>query len=500
MAALLAVAAPRAVAAVHTQALAERLAEHPASELDLTTTTRFGPDPGPSTRGTTLPDDVEAVWGGQEERMADIRALLPEPLRGATGDPISVAVAGPVKASIPSAGPGSPVYRIQPGFDPRMRDHLELVEGAWPAPLPGPVQQSFDGPIEIVLAESAAGSLDWRPGEVRVAEYPNGALDVRLSGTVRAADADDGFWTHLPTALRASVVDNGISPPEYTAVAWFDPASWPAFAPQALALEMSAWIPIDTRAVTAEDAPELATQLGEVASASFALGRGQWIEVELPDAPPGSFQPYAAIATVGQVAFSSGMRDTLDAAVASAAAVDAVLAMIASGPIGVAIAVVVLGARVVFERRRGGLELAAARGASPARLRGGLLAEGLAVGIPASGIGALLAVSATPGASGEHGWWIAVLFALAPAALLVARASELSPLRRARADLDASGGRIRVVVEAIVILVAAASCALLLQRAASGAAPTGIDPLTAAAPCCSPSRHACSCCGPTRSR
>ena len=61
--ALLATAVPRAVAAMHTAALGERLAEFPARELDVLNSTRAQPGLGPSTGGTTLPDGVDARVG-----------------------------------------------------------------------------------------------------------------------------------------------------------------------------------------------------------------------------------------------------------------------------------------------------------------------------------------------------------------------------------------------------------------------------------------------------
>ncbi|MEI5584275.1 MULTISPECIES: ABC transporter permease [unclassified Agromyces] len=482
-AAAFAVAVPRAVAAVHTEALAERLADRPAVELDLTASTPLGPDIGPSAGGTTLPEDVEAVWGGQEERLGGIRDELPLPLRAATGDPLMVAVSGPVRANVPGASPANPVYRIQPGFDPRLREHFRVVDGAWPAPLAGPLAEPRDEPMEIVLAQPVADDMRWAVGEVRNIDYSGIPVGVRLSGTVEPVDARAGFWTHVPTGLRASVVDNGLAPPEYTAVGWLDPASWPDFAPLALALRMDAWIPIDDASVRAADAPRIAAQLGELASTEQVLGSGRVVEVTLPDAPPGTYVPYLAVQTVGNVGFTSGLRDELDAATAAAASVDTVLATVASGPLGVAIAVLVLAAQVVFERRRPGLELAAARGGSPGQLRGILLLEGLAVGVPAAAVGLAVGVAATPEADSLAGWPLALLLAATPAAVLVARAPALSPLRRARADLGASGtGRARVVVEALVVIVAVASVVLLQQRGTAGSASVGVDPLLAAAP------------------
>lgn len=482
-AATLAVAVPRAVAAVHTDALGARLAERPAVELDLTASTPLGPDVGPSEGGTTLPEDVDAVWGGQEERLRAIRHGLPQPLRAATGDPMVVAVSGPVRANVPGAGPGSAVYRIQPGFDPRLREHFRLAEGAWPVPLPGPLVEPREEPMEIVLARSVADDMRWAVGAVRNIDYSGIPVRVRLAGTVDPVDAGAGFWTHVPTGLRASVVDNGLAPPEYTAVGWLDPGSWPDFAPLALALQMDAWIPIDDAAVRAADAPRIAAQLGELASTEQVLGSGRTVEVTLPDAPPGTYVPYLAVRTVGDVGFTSGLRDELDAATAAAASVDTVLATVASGPLGVAIAVLVLAAQVVFERRRPGLELSAARGASPVQLRGILLLEGLAMSVPAVLVGLAVGVAVTPDSDTLAGWPFAALLAATPATVLLTRAPALSPLRRARADLGTSrAGRARVVVEALVVIVAAASMVLLQQRGTAGSASVGVDPLLAAAP------------------
>jgi putative ABC transport system permease protein len=478
----LAVATPRAVAALHTAALAEQLAARPASELDLTAEARSGPDPGPSEGASTLPDDVDAVWGAQEQRLRDIRSALPEPLRGATGDPLTVLVADPVVAAVPGAEPGGPIYRIQPGFDPRLREHVRLTEGDWPAAFAGEVPGST--PAEIVLADAVAERLAWAVGERRDVAVLGGTLPVVLSGTVEPVDPEAGFWTHLPTGLRASVIDNGISAPTYTGVAYLDPGSWQRFATSVAAPVMQVWLPIELDQVRATDTSLLSAQLGEFGSVAHSLGSGAWIEIPPPPtSTPGTFVPYLSYSVVGDVGFTSGLRDALVAAAVSATAVDAVLATIASGPVGVVVAVLLLGARVVFERRRAGLELAAARGASPGQLRGILALEGLAIAVPAAIVGAAVGVAAVPGDLGMEGWWIAAVFALVPAALLVSRAPALSPLRRARSDLGGRSGRWRAVLEALVLVLAAVALLLLVRRGVGDARPgQGVDPLLAATP------------------
>ncbi|MGI9822571.1 FtsX-like permease family protein [Agromyces sp. Marseille-Q5079] len=465
--AFLATAVPRAATVLHTDALHEQVAGLPAAELDLTATSRERPETGPGTGPTELDADVATVWGATEERLAAIVDDMPDELAAVTRPPRAMLAISPVRAQVDGAGPGSPTYRIMTGFDPLMREHLELTSGAWPAPVDAPVPSS--APIEIVLTDPVAERMEWPVGEARTIDVAGSAQQVVLSGTVAPVDADDGAWTHILPALDPSVVDNGLSAPEITAIAFVDPGSWSQFASASVPLTLTVWIPVDPELITADAAAELQVQLGRFASDPHAVGSGAWV---------------GEYATVGDLSFSSGLRDELVAAAAAAAAGDALLATVASGPIGVMIAVLVLGARVVFERRREGLELVAARGASTGQLRGILALEGLVIGLPAALLGGIFGTLAFDADAGPAGPAVAALFALTPAALLIASAPSLSPLRRARVDLGTTGGsRLRWIGELVVVLLAAAAVVVLLRRGlTTSAADIGVDPLLAAVP------------------
>ncbi|ANJ26312.1 FtsX-like permease family protein [Agromyces aureus] len=465
--ALLATAVPRAATALHTEALHEQLADLPAAELDLTASARERPSVGPSANGTTLAPDVEAVWGAQEDHLAAIVDEMPPRLAAITEPPLAMLTVAPVRAQVPGAGPSAPSYRVMPGFDPRLREHVELTSGAWPAPIEAPVPSST--PIELVLTDAVAERMEWALGEQRFIDIDGTSQPVVLSGTVSPVDATDGVWTHIVPALEPSVVDNGLAPPEITAVAFLDPASWSDFARVSVPLTLEVWIPIDTASITADASAELAPMLGRFSSDLHAVGDGGWVD------------EYYTVAGLG---FASSLRDELALAAAAAAASDALLATVASGPIGVMVAVLVLGARVVFERRREGLELVAARGASNGQLRGILAIEGGLIGLPAAILGGILGTLAFDADGGAAGWVVAAVFAVTPAALLIASAPSLSPLRRVRADLGAAGGgRLRWIGELVLVLLAAASVVLLFRRGlASSAASVGVDPLLAAVP------------------
>ncbi|QAY73238.1 hypothetical protein ET445_07640 [Agromyces protaetiae] len=488
VAAFLAVVAPRVVEALHTEALRTRLDTTSPIETDLVATSGGQPQLGPPVTTTTLDPRIDAVFGAQEEHLRAIRDALPEPLRRATDDPLAIVRADPLVADVPDSPPSSPIYRVQLTADPRQGEHFTLRDGAWPVPLPAPpmpeapdpndpstwsgFQQAepIAAPLEIALAADVADAMDWSIGESRLVSLTNGTLEVRLTGTLDAVDAADRMWKHQPTALQASVLDDGLGPIRYWGQAFVDPGSWAALAPQPIPIELRAWLPIDVDAVRAADSAALVEQIGEVESTFYPLD----------DSESGYGTSFGRWMTVGSVSFSSGLATILDEQAAESAAVDAVLATVASGPIGVMVAVLVLGSRVVFERRRGGLELAEARGAGGGWLTSSLLGEGLAIGLPAGLAGGAVAVALTADEQTSGGWLVAAVFALTPAVLLTASVSRLSPLRRSRTDLGANAGRFRWVWESLVVIVAAASVALLVGRGPTAAA--GVDVLLAAVP------------------
>ncbi|WP_022889800.1 FtsX-like permease family protein [Agromyces italicus] len=488
--AFLATALPRAVAAMHTAALAEHLAGFPARELDLLSANRSTlPELGPSSGGTTLADDVDAVWGGQEERLLAIREQMPDELARVSDDPLQAVIAGPNSAKPDGAGPGSTDYVFYAGFDPRLDEHIELTAGTWPTALeappppaepegePGslpmpeapPAPAPSAKPLEFVASEPFAREMDWEISQER--SIPLGAETQRvvLVGTFDAKDPDDGFWTHLPVPLEPSVAFTADGTLRITGLGFAHPNSWAALERSQLPTTLELWFPVADDRIRADRSAELRADLDEFASVGYPVGSGDWVYY---------------YRTIGVIGFSSGLGDALTTAATAAGASDTVLATVASGPIGVMVSVLVLGARVVFERRRQGLELAAARGASMGQLRGILAVEGAVVGVPAAVLGALLGTLAVPADGGAAGLVIAALFALTPALLLVSSAPALSPLRRARADFATrGGGRIRWILEALVAIVAVAAVVLLLRRGlATSAGEVGVDPLLAAVP------------------
>jgi putative ABC transport system permease protein len=233
------------------------------------------------------------------------------------------------------------------------------------------------------------------------------------------------------------------------------------------------WYPVDTAGVTAADVPVLLSQVNGQSAQTFLVPAG-------PDDPaPMQLRP------------DSRLGEILERLLAQRTGVDAIVAVLAVGPLGATVAVLALGARLVVDRRRPALALLRARGASGAQLRLLMGGEGLVVGLgaAAAGFAAGLVLAAAVGVdapvtAGQVA--LALAAGLAPAAAL-ALATSPAGLRATRADLaPRSRSRVRWVLEVLVVAGAALATWLLLSRgvvAGSGAgAGSGVDPLVAAAP------------------
>ena len=181
--------------------------------------------------------------------------------------------------------------------------------------------------------------------------------------------------------------------------------------------------------------------------------------------------------------FATSLTAALDDFLARAQPANTLFAILVAGPIGVALAVLVLGVRLALGRRREALALMASRGASPLRLRSGLAVEGAIVSVPTAALGVVVAFALTP-ESDLVGPPLAfgALCALAPPVILAIVAGALGPRDDVGAERSARR-RWGWVVEVIVVGLAALAVVALFQR---GLTPPNagltVDPLLAVTP------------------
>lgn len=441
---------PRVASGLLTAELRHELAQAGAGGRDLTTTIRTGG----FTAGPVL--DPAAVWNDLPGIASSVRAGMKPPLRGvvAAGDTAmrstDVAVEPPVGAA------GNSRFTVGVEAYRGLRDQARLVHGSWPAPVA--VSTTQGAVVEVVLSSDAAHLFGWSIGAERSTATEAG-LRLKLVGIVAPKNPDGDFWSLDAVRARGHFVDAGDAGKQFGAVVWLDPASWPRVAAAFDGAVASVWFPVVPASFEVEDLPAVRSALGGL----LAL-------------PP--------VASVGgaqvPLTVSTSLQGPLDDFQSHAQPANTLFAILAAGPLVVALTVLALGARLVVGRRREALALMAARGASPGRLRAHLALDGALASLPAALAGLALAFVVTPGATPVLlPVVLALLCALAPPVALVIAAGSLAP----RAVGPRPRSRWAWVAEVTVVGLAVLSVVLLTRRGLStSGGGLEVDPLAALTP------------------
>lgn len=455
LAAFVIAAAPRALVGVVRAEVSHQLGDMAATSRDLTGSTitvpAFGPAPDPAlTEGWDA--GADSVFGALAGHLATARVGFAPVLEQLTA-PAEFAelTSGAVAADATVVPAEYPAPLVQLLAEPAASAHLSVVDGAWPG------NWSGAGAVPILLTSGAAQAMGWAVGEVRE--------PFVLTGIAEATDPTADRWLHLPTALTASVYDDGNRRPTATAAAWVSPDTWRTYVEQhdARAFGLTLWYPVDAEAARGVDPHELLSAVRGATTASIPLDDAGQLRTRL----------------------STDLVSVLSTALSRANSASAILAVAAVGPLAVSVALIVLAASLIVRRRRTDLALLSARGAPLARLRRLLLGEGLILGMPAAVLGAAAGVLVTTNDAGWMPTAIAVVVGFAPG-LALALSLRAATLERSRADLDAPvRGRWSRIAEILVVLLAVLAVVQLVLRGVGGASSDGaaaIDPLVIVAP------------------
>lgn len=467
----LATAGPRAIAVLNDAALGYELGRLSAPERDPVAETVGWPAHGPSESGDTgYPPEVEESLGGFAEALERIRNEADEPLRSALAKAEFV-----IRSGTHPLAEAPRELAIDFAVDPLYESRVQFIEGTAPAPIPKASETTpgmFFNPdfsqFEIALSADTAERMGWAVGEIRNVEYPwlpPVAQPVMLSGVYTAIDPDDGFWDHAASILDPYVFDDGDSPPRVTGTAFIEPGSLHRLGLHTQAAGTKVWFPLDAGAITVDNANNMLTELRQYTSVGHTVS-----EVGIGFG-------------IRSLFFTANAIPTLELALERNAATNAVLAMTAAGPLGVAAAVLLLGCRMIATGRGSALRLLSARGASGRQLRRLSAIEGVVVGVPAGIMGVALGVLLVRGEFSLLQLLLPLIVAAAPAVVLAAMSGSVIDAIH-RTDVDtAGGGRFRRIAELVLALLAAASVIVLLQRGLTTSASTvGVDPLLAATP------------------
>ena len=449
--AVAATAVPRAIDAFLTDGL----------RYDVATTSPDGRDVQAETVGVIasgagdgegMTEGASGVWGFFDDQLDSLRESQPAPLRDALGRADYTAITAP-QASTADAGPEYP-GSLSLGYDPRFLSRIDMVDGEPPTAVPDEIPSA--GPIDVIASQPVADALGWKVGETRTVFLADRlSQTVVLSGIFEAKDPDDAYWAHTTATLRPDL-DRRYLPPTVTATVFANAAGFPALFeyPSPFVVHTSLWYPVAADSLDSATSAELARQTRKFVSVAHQAGGAASMQ------------------------FRSTLPDQLEASEARSASSRAILATILAGPIGLAVAVEILVARLAASRLRDSLALLRARGASPAQRRLLLGVPALVVGTVAAAVGVGLGLVLPGGELGIGGLVAIAAAAVAPALLVVLFAAP--PERVSVGGVRASW--LRPVGEAVVLLAAVASVGSAVQRGDAAVPDGGVDFVAAAVP------------------
>ena len=472
-------ALPRQLARTSEMALHDMLVQASTAQRGVLTTTSG--DVGPARHGDPL--------AGVRDAGAQQVAAFPPPLRSVVGT-TEVVVSTPQYDAIPLPGdtPGPPRHltlRIQDGIT----DHARIVDGRWPQPTdatflppgaqdgPDPDDAPDEVPVrEIAVNERTAAQLRVQVGDrIYAAVDPDdplvrrGAFDAashrslfEVVGIVALDPLSDPFWFDDGSLFEAREVTSGLTTHVY-ATALLAPGVYPQLT-RGRSVLYTQW-----RHLVPPDAvdPSRASQLAAA--------------VHQADA---SYPDRANIAQAGSVGLRTGLGGILDGFFRQRQLAIRVLALVASGVLAVALAVLAMVGVMAARRRRDRVALVRSRGASGGQLVMAELAEALLLALPAGALGAVVAIVVIPAGAVTGPVVLSAVAGVLAAGMVVVAA--LGPIRAGLRTLlreDRTVARPsarRLVAEAALVAVSVIALVLLRRRGLSDT--TGLDPLLVAVP------------------
>ncbi len=378
---------------------------------------------------------------------------VPPELHAVLKPPVTALVSQELKAGSIAGRPGrvSFIYVASEGGPA-----VEWVTGRAPGSTgtPDDLYTSETGllPIEVAVSEAAAAVMEIHAGDPLTVDNPDGLpLDVTVTGIYRAGDPDDAAWRVAPTLLQPTLVDGS--------------------APVAdIGLMVSeASVPFARLAVFPH--PMTRTYTFAVVPSAFANADAATVRTEARGLASGK----ESVASLGSdVRVRTELDRVLDAAFARVDAASAQASVLLIGLLCVALAVQLLAARLVIERRAVVLSQWRLRGATLAAVGAASAGES----VPLASLGGLFgALAARYATHGETPWaWLLpplIVAALAPPVMAVwAAGTHGSPTRQTLGRHPGfSPARVRrLAAEALLMVAAVGTLATLRMRGVTASA------------------------------
>jgi putative ABC transport system permease protein len=432
---LASLAIPRESAGLRTGALQRVIAASQPADRAVIGTVSMAQEPGP-----LLAADIAAAGASLRARLAAggvPMASDPPAWAGLTTGYV------PVTGTAQAAGYGQPQLKLT--YRTALAGYSHIVAGRLPADGSATLPLSV---VQAAVTTATAARFGLRVG----ARLTAGPAQLVITGIIRPANPASSFWTQEPAVAGpalAPVASPGL--PYWIGAVFVGPGALPliesAFTPDEL--EVTWGYPAALGRLTAGQAGGLAASVASLVSSGVMLvtpqtGSPVWVTI------------------------LSRIPDILSPFIAAESAVDPVLELLYVSLAVMGAVVVLLGARLVAQRRAAELTLMRARGAALYQLGWLVLRASVVIAAAAGAAGAALAIGLTPLAPGDGdavGWWLAgvtiavtlvgpVLISVVPqrvAAPAADRAGGGGAARRAGGRKPASR---RIVIETALVAVA----------------------------------------------
>jgi len=371
---------------------------------------------------------------------------------------------GPVTGAARAAGRGQPQFEVT--YRTALARYSHVVAGRLPSAGQGATAQA-------AVTTATAARLGLRVGT----RLTMGPVPLVITGIIRPVHPSSDFWTDDPAAARPTLIAGTSSQPAHWAGGLFIGAGALPLAVSGLndSLMLLTWVvPADLGRLTADQASAVQAGINGLASSGLVISSGA------AAAPGNATCPVSCPSTTPPVTVT--VNSQIPAILASFAAADNAVAPVL-GLLYVSLAVmgavvVLLGARLVAQRRAAEFTLMRARGAALRQLGWLVLRASAVIAVAAGALAALLAIRLTPGGGNRVSWWLAgvtIAVTLAGPVLMSVLPQRVAAPATGRPASRVSGrtrAARRIVLEAVLAAAAIGGLIVLRKQGLSAGNPS----------------------------
>ena len=334
--------------------------------------------------------------------------------------------------------------------------------------------------VQAAVTTATAARLGLRVG-TRLNMGP--VMRLVITGIIRPVHPASDFWSDDPAAARPSLIQGTPSQPSHWAGAVFIGAAALPLAESSLnaGLMLITWVvPAALDRLTADQASALRTGIDGLVSTGLVISSGTAPAPGNNAAPSGNrtcaemrCPPPAAGLPPVIVMIDSQIPGILTPFITADQAVAPVLGLLYVGLTVMGAVVVLLGARLVAQRRTAEFTLMRARGAALHQLGWLVLRASAVIAVAAGTAATAIALGLTPGGGDTVGWWLAgvtIAVTLAGPVLISVVPQRVAAPATGRPGSRASGRTLaarRIVTEAVLVSAAIGGLIVLREQGLS---------------------------------